>query len=156
MRMRCGFVLVTTVFSACLCGCDSSPTTSAPVKKSQEITPQIVDTSPGVVELISAKAQRQPENIIQFEVTYKFTSGSPVKNYMLYLGFPGTNVAGHKPMDAWEVKPEGVIKTGMPVGDADAKTFELTISEADSPDRGYKVISNTLTGDIEPAPEPQK
>lgn len=156
MRNRCGLVLVTTVLTTSLSGCDSSPTESISVKNSQEITPQVVDTSPGVVELISAKAQRQPDKIIRFEVAYKFTSGSPVKNYMLNLGFPGTTVAGNKPMDAWEVKPEGVIKTGMPVGDADAKTFELTFSEADSPDRGYKIISNTLTGDIEAAPEPEQ
>ena len=72
---------------------------------------------------------------------------------MLNLGFPGTSIAGQKPMDSWEVKPEGTIKTGLPVADIEAMSYEVTFSEADSPDRGYTIISNKFAGVIELAVE---
>ena len=37
---------------------------------------------------------------------------------------------------------------GIEVGDNKVDAFELTFSEADSPDRGYTVISNTLVGQV--------
>ncbi len=137
------------IAAVCILGCSSeaTPKAAAPAP----ITATVTDSAPGVVEIVSVKAQRQAENIIHFEVTYKFTSGAPIKNYMLNLAFPGTTTAGQKPMDAWEVKPEGTIKTGLPVADPEAKTYEVTFAEADSPDRGYKVISNKVTGEVEPA-----
>jgi hypothetical protein len=131
-----------------LAGCHAE--TSKPKIVTPAITATIVDPTPGAVEIMSAKAQWKGENIVAFEIAYRFTSGSPNKNYMLNLGFPGTSIAGHKPMDSWEVKPEGTIKTGMPVADPEAKAYEVTFAEADSPDRGYTVISNKFTGEIEP------
>ena len=137
-----------------LAGCNAEVARPKAVRSAPPITATVADPTPGVVEIISVTAKRRPENIIFFEVAYKFTSGSPIKNYMLNLGFPGTSVAGHKPMDAWEVKPEGMIKTGMPVPDPAAKDYEVTFAEADSPDRGYTTISNKFTGEIDPAEEP--
>ncbi len=134
-----------------LVGCNTEIAKPKSVASARNITVTLADPTPGVVEITSVKAQRRPENIVYFEVGYKFTSGSPVKNYMLNLGFPGTSIAGHKPMDAWEVKPEGIIKTGMPVPDPSAKDYEVTFAEADSPDRGYTTISNKFAGEIEPA-----
>ena len=134
-----------------LAGCHAENSKPKIPTEKPAITATIADPTPGVVEITSAKAQRMGDNIVAFEITYKFTSGSPIKNYMLNLGFPGTTTAGHKPMDSWEVKPEGTIKTGMPVADPEAKAYEITFAEADSPDRGYRVISNKFTGEIEPA-----
>ena len=136
-----------------LAGCNAEIAKSKAAVSPPTITATAADPTPGVVELTSVRAQRKAENIVSFEVGYKFTSGSPIKNYMLNLGFPGTSIAGHKPMDSWELKPEGTIKTGLPVADAEAKSYEVTFSEADSPDRGYTVISNKFTGEIEPADE---
>lgn len=134
-----------------IAGCSAGTTSSPDVSVSKPAITATVDVAaPGVVEIVSAKARRSAENIIHFEVAYKFTSGSPVKNYMLNLTFPGTSVSGQKPMDAWEVKPEGIIKTGLPVADPAAKSFEITFAEADSPDRGYTVISNMVSGEVEP------
>ncbi len=133
----------------CVAGCQAEavkPTASA---APSVITATMADATPGVVEITGVKAERKSDDIVTFEVTYKFTSGSPVKHYMLNLTFPGTSVSGQKPMDAWEVKPEGVIKTGLPVADPAAKSYAITFAEADSPDRGYTVISNTFTGEIE-------
>jgi hypothetical protein len=141
------------------CGGDASPS-AAPSTESS--TPTIAATAeaapPGVVELTSAKAKFDADMIVRFEIAYKFTSGSPVKNYLCEITFPGTDDRGIKPMDPWEVKPEGVIKTGIQVSSAAVKEFSITFAEADSPDRGYKVISNTLTGTIKQDPliEPSK
>ena len=137
----------------CLAGCRAEVAKPKAAVSKPAIKSTVADPTPGVVEITDVKARRLADNIVSFEVAYKFTSGSPIKNYMLKLGFPGTSVGGHKPMDAWEVKPEGTIKTGLPVPDPDASAFEVTFSEADSPDRGYTVISNKFTGVIEPAAE---
>lgn len=131
----------------------SKPTAPA---ETPAATTAVVTTEPapaGVVELISATGRLNDDNIVRFEVNYRFTSGSPTKHYMCEFTFPDTNNRGFKPLDAWEVKPEGVIKTGIQVSDASVKKYSITFSEADSPQQGYKVISNTLTGEIEPPPE---
>lgn len=156
MRSLCPTGITFAVTVLLFCGCDASSRKPAAQPKAPEITAREVDLTPGVVEFRSAKAVRTADNIVQIEVAYKFTAGSPVKTYMLDLEFPGTTVVGHKPMEGWEVKQEGVIKTGMPVADPEAKTFSVKFSEADSPDRGYKLISNVLTGDIETAPPAEK
>ena len=137
----------------CLVGCNSEITKPKRAASTPAITATVADPTPGVVDITSVKAQWRADNTVLFEVAYKFTSGSPIKNYMLNLGFPGTSIAGKKPMDSWEVKPEGTIKTGMPVADQAANAYEVTFAEADSPARGYTIISNKFTGEIEPAAE---
>ncbi len=136
-----------------LAGCNAEIAKPKTATQTHAITATVTDPTPGVVEITSVKAQRNTENIVSFEVEYKFTSGKPIKNYMLNLGFPGTSIAGQKPMDSWEVKPEGTIKTGLPVADIEAMSYEVTFSEADSPDRGYTIISNKFAGVIELAVE---
>jgi hypothetical protein len=139
---------------ACLAaGCDRAPAPQSQAPATPVITAVATAAPPGVVELISATGRLNAENIVRFEVAYRFTSGSPTKNYMCEFAFPGTNDRGVKPLDAWEVKPEGVIQTGIQVSDESVKEYSITFSEADSPDRGYKVISNTLTGEVEPPAE---
>ncbi|HUQ71066.1 MAG TPA: hypothetical protein VM165_16185 [Planctomycetaceae bacterium] len=149
-RCGLGFFLVLAGAS----GCTPSPPVPGPAETpapAATTSTVIENAEPGVVELTSATAKYAADNIVRFEIAYKFTSGSPVKFYQCDIQFPGTTNRGFKPMEAWEVKPEGVIKTGIEVADDAVKDFSITFAEADSPDRGYKVISNTLTGEIESA-----
>lgn len=135
-------------------GCTQS--SNKPPAAGAAVTRTVVEeVPPGVVELTSATAKLGDDSVVRFEIAYRFTSGLPVKNYLCEINFPGTTNRGMKPMDAWEVKPEGVIKTGIQVADHLVNEFSITFAEADSPDRGYKVISNTLTGAIKPPVAPQ-
>lgn len=145
--------LLWMVLCCCSYGCQESPPAApaAPVA-APSTTAVEVKSEPGKVELSKATAFIDDGNIVRFEVSYRFTAGSPVKNYMCEFTFPGTNERGMKPLDPWEVKPEGVIKTGIQVSDPAVKEFEVTFSEADSPQFGYTLISNTLKGEILPAP----
>jgi hypothetical protein len=114
----------------------------------------IVDQEPGVVELTGAKVKIDEEKIARFEINYKFTSGKPVKHYLVEIAFIGAEHGGYTPIDPGTLKPEGVIKTGIEVGDRPIKDFEITFSEADSPMAGFTKISNTLKGSIEPPATP--
>lgn len=150
MRVFVGSTLLCLV-AAGLTGCGGSQPAGAVTEK-PVITAQVVDPVPGEVELTTAKAAWQPGDIVQFDIAYKFTKGSPSKHYMVNFAFPGSEAIGQRPMEAWETKPEGMIITGLPMSDHGVEKFAITFSEADSPDRGYTVISNTLTGTIEPLP----
>jgi hypothetical protein len=132
------------------CGSQTNPGASA---ASPTITATEVKSEPGVIELSSAKATQAENNLVKFEIQYKFTSGAPVKNYLLEISFPGTSNVGRKTMEHWELKPEGVIKTSVELLEPMAGKFVIVMSEADSPDRGYKRNSNQLTGEIELLPE---
>ena len=120
---------------------NDSSTTSEPSSTSVEAP------EPGVVELKQANAELN-DGIVQFEVAYAFTSGSPVKTYLCTVQFSDSEQAGIKPLEAFELHPEGSFRMGIEVGDNPVDEFEITFSEADSPDRGYTVISNTLTGQV--------
>jgi len=160
MRSRCCWPIVLGLLAGCDGGGGMPPATTpaSPKPSAPATTTRVENAPPGVVELTSATARLDSQadtHFVRFEIAYKFTSGSPVKHYMVEIAFPGTTNHGVKPMDAWEVKPEGVIKTGIQVADDTVKEYSITFAEADSPDRGYKVISNTLTGVIEPPPAAQ-
>ena len=45
-------------------------------------------------------------------------------------------------MEAWELKDEGTIKTAFNVTKDPGKVIEVELSEAESPDKGFKSISN--------------
>lgn len=144
-------------FASCLaalallsgCGSKAKPAATAPA-----ITATATKVEPGIVELSSPKVTRGENNRINFEISYKFTSGAPVKTYQLEMSFPGTKERGFKQMESWELKPEGVIKTAVEVGDPTVSKFLIVLSEADSPDRGFKRNSNELTGELEPPAPP--
>ncbi|MEZ6130183.1 MAG: hypothetical protein R3C59_15975 [Planctomycetaceae bacterium] len=102
----------------------------------------------GVVELTSATAKLDKDQIVRFQVDYRFTSGAPVKTYLCTVNFPNSDQAGVKPLERFELGPEGTFTMGIEVGDNVVDAYELRFSEADSPDRGYTVISNTLTGQV--------
>src|SRR5690606_916654 len=87
--------------------------------------------------------------IVRFTIHYRFTSGAPTKFYQCDITFVDADRYGIKPMMAYELSPAGSFTTGIEVGDAPVKEYTITMSEAESPDRGYKLISNTLRGEVD-------
>lgn len=139
------------IFVAFLSGCleDSTSTSS---RVSETVKPaKPLQQGPSRVELIGATAKLDDSGIVRFDIQYKFTSGSPTMFYQCDIKFSGTDRYGLKPMTADELEQSGSILTGIEVGNADVKDFEITLSEAVSPDQGYHLISNTLRGVVEPA-----
>jgi hypothetical protein len=105
-------------------------------------------TEPGQIELSDPKVTFEEPNLVRFEVRYKFTKGRPEKYYMCEVTFPGTANVGAKSMESWELKPEGIIKDGIVLTKPPVETFEIRVSEADSPQDGYKLISNVASGPV--------
>ncbi|QDT56974.1 hypothetical protein Pan44_50370 [Caulifigura coniformis] len=148
MNHRNSKLLWCLTVAAYLPGCN--PQAKSPPSGPPAITATETKSEPGVVELSDPKVTPGDDNLIKIEFHYRFTSGSPVKTYLLEMSFPGTNERGQKAMEGWELKPEGVIKTAVQVGDPKAVTkYSIVMSEADSPDRGYTRNSNELTGELE-------
>src|SRR5262249_188829 len=104
---------------------------------------------PGEIALSDPKVTLAEPNRVRFEVRYRFTKGKPDKYYLCEISFPGTPNHGAKPMESWELKSEGVIRDGIVLHKPPVQTFEIRVSEADSPQKGYKKISNVGRGGVE-------
>jgi hypothetical protein len=128
-----------------LTACGPSPT-ARPIAVAP---PTPASTEPGQIELSDAKATLAPQNRVRIEVRYRFTQGKPDKYYLCEITFPGTTNVGARPMDSWELKPEGVFKDTVQLNKPPVETFEIRFSEAESPQNGYKMISNVATGKVE-------
>jgi hypothetical protein len=115
-------------------------------------TTRAVSAEPGRIELSDPKVTFEQPNLVRFEVRYRFTQGKPDKYYLCEVSFPGTTNRAAKTMESWELKPEGVIKDGIVLATPPVTTFEIRVSEADSPQDGYKPISNVLSGPVKPGP----
>lgn len=125
-------------------GCRQKAVPELPV-----VTTEVVPTEPGEIELFNPKAKWNADRkLVEFEVSYRFTKGRPSKYYLVEVLFPGTKNIGAKTMERWELKEEGVIKDGIPIHQPPVKTFEIKMSEADSPQNGYHKISNVVGGEI--------
>jgi hypothetical protein len=125
------------------CGSQANPAPDTDVQ-----TAKIVSTEPGEIELFDPRVTFAEPNLVRFEVRYRFTKGKPDRYYMCDVSFPGTKNHGAKPMDSWELKSEGVIKDGIVLSMPPVETFEIRMSEAVSPDKGYKKISNVVSGPV--------
>ena len=99
---------------------------------------QAAPSEPGEIELSDPIMTLQKPDRVQFEVKYRFTKGKPEKYYLCEISFPGTANHGAKPMESWELKPEGVIKDGIVLSKLPVQTFEIHVSEADSPRTGIR------------------
>ena len=143
IRRRAGLLVVPVALL--LAGCGRHP--AAPAPANVTVT-QAVPTEPGEIALSDAKVTFAEPNMVRFEVSYRFTKGKPDKYYMCEISFPGTPNHGAKSMESWELKSEGVIKDGIVLHKPPVKTFEIHVSEAESPQNGYKTISNVLGGPV--------
>jgi hypothetical protein len=128
-----------------LTSCGQSPT-PRPIAVAQT-TP--VSTEPGQIELSDAKATMAPQNRVRVEVRYRFTKGKPDKYYLCEITFPGTTNVGARPLDSWELKPDGVFKDIVQLNKPPVEKFEIRFSEAESPQNGYKMISNVASGPVQ-------
>jgi len=124
-------------------GC--SHKTSAPAP----LVVQHAAPTPGEIELSEPKVAFVEPDLVQVEVKYRFTKGQPDKYYSCDITFPGTRNRGVKPMLSWELKPEGVIRDKFQLSKPGAKTFEISMSETESPQSGYTKISNVVSGPIQ-------
>jgi hypothetical protein len=136
--------LLLVPFAVLVLGCGQQGATQNTVV----VTAEPVSAEPGAIELSDPKVTFTEPNLVQFEVRYRFTKGKPVKHYLCEVTFPGTPNAGTKPIEGWELKSEGVIKDGIVLSQPPVTTFEIRMSEADSPDEGYKPISNVVSGPV--------
>lgn len=128
------------------CGKKAEPPKAA---QSTEVTHE-----PGVIEIRKVDVAVSDEQVATFRIHYKFTSGKPNKFYMCNLVFPGNEKKGMKPLDAWEMKPEGNVLTRLEIDDS-INEFTIQFSEADSPDKGYTANSNTFAGKVFPDKQSQ-
>ena len=116
--------------------------------------PLVVDEGPieqAEVELSEPKVSVDSDGNFMFEFKYRFVKGRARQFYLVTVHFPGTHNLCLKHMEAYELKQqEGVIRDGIPLVDRPIKTYEITMSEADSPMNQYQLISNVLTGKMEP------
>lgn len=126
-------------------GCQSGTPIAPPVVA----TVDPATAGPSEVELSDPKFTLESPEVVRVELHYKFSKGTPCRFYALEVAFPGTENRGLKMMDAWELKPEGSIKTSFTLSTPPIQAFEVTMSEASTPQTGYKPISNVLTGRVE-------
>jgi hypothetical protein len=136
-----GFLLLPVVILFTACG--QRP--AAPETPTIEAAP-VGPPEPGQIELSDPQVTFQEPNLVRFEVRYKFTKGRPSKFYLCEISFPDTPNHGAKPMQHWELKSEGIIKDGIILSKPPVQKFEIRVSEADSPQNGYKPNSNTVSG----------
>jgi hypothetical protein len=134
------------VLSSLAPGCGPRGGNSTPT---QVFAVEQAPSTPGEIELSDAKATLVDGNIVKFEVHYRFTQGKPDKYYSCEVSFPGTPNHGVRMMSSWELKPEGEIKDGIVLSKPPVKSFEIHMSEAVSPQDGYKKISNVVSGRVE-------
>ena len=159
IRLLLPVLTAASLFSAAGCwneSADAIPRTASEQPGAAAATAVLTESRPGAVELLQATATLDELNVVRFEIAYRFTSGAPTKTYLCEIAFPGADQWGTKPLEAFELESEGVIRTGIEVGDQPVREFEVTLSEADSPDQGYHLISNRLTGVVQrPEAEPE-
>ena len=156
-RLAPAFCFAALAGALLLCGCADEQPPPARVgpgwSDGNVITTKVVSTEPGQIELSEPRATFSAPNLVRFEVKYRFTQGQPNKFYLCEVTFPGTDNLGAKPMDSWELKADGVIKDGIVLAKPPVETFKIRVSEADSPQDGYKLISNVVSGTVESAGE---
>jgi hypothetical protein len=140
-------ILAATLLAAS-CQRQSPPPASVGAGQAAPITAEIVSTEPGQIELTEPRVSFVPPDLVKFEVKYRFTQGGPSKYYLCEVSFPGTENQGAKPMDSWELNSEGVIRDGIRLAKPPVEAFEIRVSEAESPQAGYRLISNVASGTV--------
>jgi hypothetical protein len=142
-RSAAGLLLVPLAVLLTGCGPQAAVPGTAVVQPAEP-----VPVEPCEIELSDPKVTLAEPNTVRFEVHYRFTKGRPDKYYLCEISFPGTPNHGAKPMESWELKSEGVIKDEIVLSKPPVQTFEIRVSEAESPQNGYKMISNVVSGPV--------
>jgi len=146
LRSGWGCLLVATAGWLVSGGCQPSDPATVPVIRATTAGP----AEPGAIELSEPRAHFGPDDVLQFEVKYRFTSGGPTNFYCAEVQFPGSESFGVKYMEGWELKPEGTLRDGLILQSPDVEDFEIRVTEAFLPQDGYKPISNVVRGKVEP------
>lgn len=121
-------------------GCTPVPPPPAPTPASPA-----PDPGPTEIELSDFVATYEAPDRVRMEIKYRFVKGRPDRFYSLQLRFPGTKNGGVRMMDAWEMKPEGVIRDWFTMHHGRPATAEAVMAEAVSPQNGYTPASNVVT-----------
>ena len=150
LRSGWGCLLVATAGWLAVVGCGPSDPAAVPVIRATTAGPP----EPGAIELYEPRAHFGPDDVLQFEVKYRFTSGGPTNFYCAEVQFPGSESFGVKYMEGWELKPEGTLRDGLILQSPDVEDFEIRVTEALLPQDGYKPISNVVRGKVEPRSSP--
>lgn len=135
-------------------GCRGEPSASSPGTKSESADTKAAaaaDPGPSVVELRKADAFIDKERIARLEIHYSFSSGSPTKHYLCKIRFPNVDRTIAKFMAASELSQAGAFKTAIEAGEIPPDSYEIVLSEAESPDAGFYPVSNTLSGAFQKA-----
>lgn len=135
---------------ACVCMFVTSHLGCSPSSKPAPIstTAVVKEAVPGRIEITDASVKIDQENVARIQVKYKFVEGAPTKFYQCLFTFPGTEKTALKPLESWEMKPEGIIVTGTEAGEHKLDEFTVQFSEADSPDQGFHPNSELFKGKV--------
>ncbi len=145
-RLGIGYLAGLSLFLlASGCGQNSSepPRAAAPVAVVESEPPV-----PGEMELSDPKATFRDEEVVLFQVKYRFTKGKPDKFYQCTILFPGTTSAGIKDMERSELQAEGVIKDGVRTYKNPVKAYEISVAEGPSQLGPWRKMSNVVSGTI--------
>ena len=147
MRVNRSIGGLTVARLAFFCGLSLAGCTNSKSKEIPASTTTITTSVQARVELSEATARIDELHVLRVDVKYRFAEGKPNKFYMCEITFPGTDRNGLKAMEAWELQTSGVIKAGIELQEGEVlKEFKVSFAEANSPDQGYKTISNSIEG----------
>ncbi|QDT54737.1 hypothetical protein Pan44_27730 [Caulifigura coniformis] len=139
----CGLLAVSL-----MAGCGEQAERSAPAAPSTPKPTVSYPEGPSGVRIDDVHVTWRTPAVIQLEIPYKFTSGGPRKVYAVHVAFPGTTASGVRPLEASELSLEGVIKTGIEVGDAAITAYTVDFQEAEAPDREFISITTPVKGEV--------
>ena len=141
-RPRAGRVVL-CLLVALASGCGGKADSPAP-----PVVARQAPSAPGEIELSDPKVTLVEPTRVRFEVQYRFTRGQPDRYYACDIAFPGTPNHGIRQMEAWELKPQGVIRDTVELSRPGVKTFTIQMSESLSPREAYQKNSNVVSGPV--------
>ena len=115
----------------------------------QQGTP-VDSKTPRQIELSDATVTTVEPDLVQLDVTYRFSQGQPQpsSSYRCEITFPGTACQGVRLIEGWELKAQGAIQDRFTLSDPAAKSFEVRVSEGPSQKGPFKKISNVASGPV--------
>ena len=129
------------------CGDRTGAPAAVPAVATQN-TPPVDSTTPREIELTGATVTTVETDLVQLEVSYRFSQGMPQPSsaYRCEITFPGTACQGVRLIEGWELKAAGTIRDSFTLSDPGAKSFEVRVSEGPSQKGPFKKVSNVASG----------